>query len=137
MSVGTSRPASTPCYASDLEALVAGSGAVLWIHGHTHHCCGYRLGGTRVINNGHGYGEENAGELRPGARHRGRSCKPTGAAMSMHVAPPSSDDADPLAEIDRIEDMANPTPADLARLDMIAGHVDSFVASSAAAWLAT
>ena len=60
------RPSSLdPCYASNLDALVAGSDAVLWIHGHTHHCCDYRLGGTRVINNGHGYGGENAGSYDP------------------------------------------------------------------------
>ena len=53
------------CYASDLEALVASSGAALWIHGHTHHCFDYRLGDTRVLNNGHGYGGENAGIFDP------------------------------------------------------------------------
>ena len=53
------------CYASDLEALVASSGAALWIHGHTHHCCDYRLGDTRVVNNGHGYGGENRGSYDP------------------------------------------------------------------------
>ena len=60
------RPSSLdPCYASDLDALVAGSGAVLWLHGHTHQCCAYRLGGTRVVNNGHGYGGENRGTFDP------------------------------------------------------------------------
>ena len=51
--------------------------------------------------------------------------------MNAHVTPPGPDDADPLSEIDRIEVMADPTPADLARLDAIAGHSDSFIASSA------
>ncbi len=60
------RPSSLdPCYASDLDAVVAESGAALWIHGHTHHCCDYRLGETRVVNNGHGYGDENAGSYDP------------------------------------------------------------------------
>ena len=54
-----------PCYASDLDALVAGSGAALWVHGHTHHCCDYQIGGTRVVNNGHGYGGENRGAYDP------------------------------------------------------------------------
>ena len=43
------------CFVSDLEALVAGSGAVLWIHGHTHDSFDYRLGGTRVVANPRGY----------------------------------------------------------------------------------
>ncbi len=53
------------CYASDLEALVASGDAALWIHGDTHHCCDDRLGDTRVLNNGHGYGGENAGIFDP------------------------------------------------------------------------
>jgi predicted phosphodiesterase len=31
----------------------------LWIHGHVHNCVDYRVGGTRVICNPHGYGNEN------------------------------------------------------------------------------
>jgi predicted phosphodiesterase len=43
------------CFVSDLEALVANSGAALWIHGHTHDSFDYRLGGTRVLANPRGY----------------------------------------------------------------------------------
>jgi Icc-related predicted phosphoesterase len=52
-------------YASDLEALVAGSGARLWVHGHTHHCVDYRLGPTRVLSNQRGYPDERADGFDP------------------------------------------------------------------------
>ena len=43
------------CFVSDLEALVAGSGVTLWIHGHTHDSFDYRVAGTRVVANPRGY----------------------------------------------------------------------------------
>lgn len=43
------------CFVSDLEALVANSGAALWIHGHTHDSFDYRLGATRMLANPRGY----------------------------------------------------------------------------------
>ena len=43
------------CFIADLEALVARSGAALWIHGHTHDSFDYRLGGTRIFANPRGY----------------------------------------------------------------------------------
>ncbi|HJV25942.1 MAG TPA: metallophosphoesterase family protein [Aromatoleum sp.] len=43
------------CFISDLEALVATSGAALWIHGHTHDSFDYRVGATRVLANPRGY----------------------------------------------------------------------------------
>ena len=43
------------CFVSDLDALIASSGAALWIHGHTHDSFDYRLGGTRVLANPRGY----------------------------------------------------------------------------------
>ena len=52
-------------YASDLEALVAASGARLWVHGHTHHCVDYRIGGTRVLSNQRGYPDEAADGFDP------------------------------------------------------------------------
>jgi len=56
----------TPCFASDLEALVASSGAVYWIHGHVHDSVDYVLGDTRVIANPKGYrGEEKERESAP------------------------------------------------------------------------
>lgn len=49
-------------FASNLEWMLDGR-AALWIHGHTHFCCDYEIGGTRVIANCRGYpGEESAAE---------------------------------------------------------------------------
>lgn len=44
-----------PAYASNLDKLVARSGAALWVHGHTHGSADYALGDTRVICNPRGY----------------------------------------------------------------------------------
>jgi len=55
-----------PCFASDLQTLVAGSGAILWIHGHIHNNADYQLSGTRVICNPRGYPNEAVGIFRPG-----------------------------------------------------------------------
>ena len=46
-------------YASDLTEMVGMSDAALWLHGHTHQSCDYRVGDTRVVSNPHGYGTEN------------------------------------------------------------------------------
>ena len=40
-------------------ALVAASGAALWVHGHVHASFDYRLGTTRVLSNPQGHGDEN------------------------------------------------------------------------------
>lgn len=45
---------ATPAYASDLEWMLDGRAAV-WIHGHTHQCVDYEIGGTRVVSNQRGY----------------------------------------------------------------------------------
>ena len=45
-----------PAFASDLSGLVEGSGADLWIHGHTHSSVNYQAGSTRVVCNPKGYG---------------------------------------------------------------------------------
>jgi predicted phosphodiesterase len=42
-------------FSSDLDHLVAASGAPLWIHGHTHDSFDYRIGMTRVVCNPRGY----------------------------------------------------------------------------------
>lgn len=56
----------TPCFVSDLETLVAASGAALWIHGHVHDSFDYTLGQTRVLCNPKGYrGEELERESPP------------------------------------------------------------------------
>lgn len=43
------------CFVSDLDPLVAASGATLWIHGHTHDSFDYTVGTTRVLCNPRGY----------------------------------------------------------------------------------
>jgi predicted phosphodiesterase len=50
-------------FASNLDDLVAGSGAALWVHGHTHDSFDYSLGDTRVICNPKGYGPSYAGGI--------------------------------------------------------------------------
>lgn len=47
---------ATPAYASDLEYLLDGR-AAMWIHGHTHVCLDYEVGGTRVLSNQRGYAD--------------------------------------------------------------------------------
>lgn len=49
--------ALTPAYASDLESLVPR--ADIWIHGHMHQSCDYRLGDCRVLCNPRGYEAES------------------------------------------------------------------------------
>jgi hypothetical protein len=51
-------------YASDLEWMLEGR-AALWIHGHTHFCCDYEVGGTRVLSNARGYPREDTGAFDP------------------------------------------------------------------------
>ncbi|MBS0348756.1 MAG: metallophosphoesterase family protein [Proteobacteria bacterium] len=50
------------CFVSNLEDLVANSGAALWIHGHTHDSFDYRLGSTRVLANPRGYVRDGIAE---------------------------------------------------------------------------
>ena len=45
-------------FASHLDDLVAESGAVLWVHGHSHNATNYVIGQTRVIANPRGYPDE-------------------------------------------------------------------------------
>ncbi len=45
----------TPAFASNLEELMDGSRAALWVHGHTHDGFDYDVFGTRVICNPRGY----------------------------------------------------------------------------------
>jgi predicted phosphodiesterase len=53
-------------FASHLDALVEGSGARYWVHGHTHHCVDYAVGGTRVVSNQRGYPDEPVNGFDPG-----------------------------------------------------------------------
>jgi Icc-related predicted phosphoesterase len=49
----------TAAFLSDLSALIEARQPVLWIHGHVHTSCDYRMRQTRVLCNPHGYGDEN------------------------------------------------------------------------------
>jgi predicted phosphodiesterase len=49
----------TPAFASNLEHLMDGQRAALWIHGHTHDPFDYEINGTRVICNPRGYPGES------------------------------------------------------------------------------
>ncbi|MCY4031680.1 MAG: metallophosphoesterase [Hyphomicrobiales bacterium] len=48
-----------PFFASNLDDLVAGSGADLWVFGHTHSSHDYKIGNTRMVCNPRGYHNEN------------------------------------------------------------------------------
>lgn len=50
------------CFVADAAALVAGSGARLWIHGHTHDSFDYQVGNTRVLCNPRGYAKDGVVE---------------------------------------------------------------------------
>lgn len=55
-----------PAFISDLDDLVAHSGARCWIHGHTHARFDYTLGDTRVVCNPRGYPNEQGVGFDPG-----------------------------------------------------------------------
>ena len=48
-------------YVSDLTDVVEAGKPDVWVHGHVHSSFDYRIFGTRIICNPHGYGTENAG----------------------------------------------------------------------------
>lgn len=50
------------CFVSDLQHLVDGQRAQLWVHGHTHDSFDYMLDGTRVVCNPRGYAKEGVNE---------------------------------------------------------------------------
>jgi len=52
--------------ASPWDDLVAHSGAVFWMHGHTHQPLDYLIGNTRVVSNPRGYPGENLHHRRDG-----------------------------------------------------------------------
>ncbi len=49
----------SPCFASNLDSLIAESDAAIWVHGHTHLSADYFVGNTRVISNQRGYPHED------------------------------------------------------------------------------
>ena len=48
----------TPAFASNLENLMEGDRAALWVHGHMHESFDYKIYGTRVVCNPRGYAPE-------------------------------------------------------------------------------
>lgn len=46
-------------YASDLSSTIGDGAPALWIHGHTHDSCDYRIGSTQIVSNPKGYADEN------------------------------------------------------------------------------
>lgn len=55
-----------PAFISNMDDLVANSGARCWIHGHTHSRFDYMLGDTRVVCNPRGYPNEAGVGFDPG-----------------------------------------------------------------------
>ena len=55
------RDPATPAFVSDLEATILRGRPALWVHGHVHHGCDYRVGTTRVLANPKGYGPDRWG----------------------------------------------------------------------------
>ncbi|WP_131798369.1 hypothetical protein [Devosia elaeis] len=49
-------------FASDLEPMIMRHQPSLWVHGHVHQHCDYRLGNTRIIANPRGYQGDDWGE---------------------------------------------------------------------------
>ena len=49
-------------FVSDLEPLMGGQRAVLWVHGHTHDSFDYTVRGTRVLCNPRGYARDGVNE---------------------------------------------------------------------------
>ncbi len=57
----------TPAFASNLENLMDGGRAALWLHGHMHDSFDYEVYGTRVVCNPRGYAPEALNpDFRPG-----------------------------------------------------------------------
>ncbi len=53
---------SNACFVSNVEHLIEGRRARLWIHGHTHDSFDYLLNGTRVVCNPRGYARNGVNE---------------------------------------------------------------------------
>ena len=62
------RKPSAGCLASDCDALVEESKALLWIHGHTHRRVDYVIGSTRVLSNPLGYEKDKDTLFEPALR---------------------------------------------------------------------
>ena len=54
-----------PAFCVDMTAMIARHQPFAWVHGHMHSSADYRIGRTRVLNDPHGYGPENATGFDP------------------------------------------------------------------------
>jgi predicted phosphodiesterase len=54
-----------PSFVSDLNEFIEKSSIPLWVHGHTHYCCDYQIGRTRILSNQRGYPDAVAKEFVP------------------------------------------------------------------------
>jgi predicted phosphodiesterase len=54
----------SPCFASNLDALIHASKIALWVHGHTHTSFDYTINDTRVVCNALGYQDRPGGVMR-------------------------------------------------------------------------
>ncbi len=52
-------------YGSSLDEFILAHPIDLWIHGHTHNCVDYQIGGTRIVSNQRGYPGEHTGKFDP------------------------------------------------------------------------
>ena len=50
------------CFVSDVERLMDGARACLWVHGHTHDSFDYAVNGTRIVCNPRGYAQHGVNE---------------------------------------------------------------------------
>ena len=71
------------CYASDLSDDIAALKPDLWIHGHLHGHCDYRIGGTRIVMNARGHPEELwSAEFQPSFQVQLEHPAPAAAAIA-------------------------------------------------------
>lgn len=54
----------TPAFVSDLQPMIERHQPAAWLHGHVHDSFDYNVGGTRIVCNPRGYGDENARRFR-------------------------------------------------------------------------
>lgn len=64
-SIANSPELINAAYGSSLDELIRANPIHLWIHGHTHNCVDYQIGGTRVVSNQRGYPGEQTGKFDP------------------------------------------------------------------------
>ncbi len=64
-SIADSSDLINAAYGSSLDEFILAHPIDLWIHGHTHNCVDYQIGGTRIVSNQRGYPGEQTGKFDP------------------------------------------------------------------------